>query len=149
MLVGLEPAALLARPFELAGVDLAHALHRVGRAARVRSLPDDGLDVAEAEAHLLELGDPPDAGERLRSVEPESPLGAGGRGQQPELLVEMESPHGLPRFTGQVPDLHQVFGRAMEGETEHGRTLTFQSYVHVRVVNLACRRGHRVRQATW
>jgi hypothetical protein len=35
----------------------------------------------------------------------------------------------------------------VEGEAEHAETLTFQSYVHVRVVKMASRLGHLVRQA--
>ena len=116
----LEATTLLAGLLELAGVDLPHALHRARRTGGAIALANEGLDVAQAEAHLLELADPPDADERLRPVEAKAPLGPGGRGQQSQLLVQVDGPCGLPCFTGQVADLHQLFGGAVEREAKHG-----------------------------
>jgi hypothetical protein len=52
---------LLASLFELADVNVAHALHRTWGAPHVLPLSNDGLNVTEAEAHLLQLADPTDA----------------------------------------------------------------------------------------
>ena len=105
MLERLEAALLLARLFELRRVDLAHPLHRAGRAPGPLPLADDRLDVAEAEAHLLELADPADADERLGAVEAEAPLRAGGGREETELFVEVDGADGLAGFAREVAHL--------------------------------------------
>ena len=74
MLERFDAALLFACLLELAGVDLAHALHRARRALDALPLADDRLDVAQAEAHLLQLADPADADQRVAAVEAEPTL---------------------------------------------------------------------------
>ena len=106
----LEPRDLRARLLELLRVDLAHAVHRGRGGARRAAVLDvlhDRLDVREAEAEVLELLDPADADERLRTVEPVAPLRASGRLQQVELLVEVDGAHRLAGLAREVADLHE------------------------------------------
>ena len=89
-------------------------------------LADDGLDVAQAEAHLLELADPADAHERLAAVEPEAPLGARRGREQAELLVQVDRADRLARFPREVADLHQIAALARVVERTHARPLAIR-----------------------
>lgn len=105
---GTEPLDLLARFVELGHVHFAHEAHR--RRSRRLCLPlaDDGLDVGEREAELLELADPPDANEGVGTKEPVTPLGASQRDEQPELFVQVDGADRLVRRLRQVADLQDV-----------------------------------------
>ena len=61
------------------------------RRCRLLQLADDGLDVRQAEAHLLELADPANAHERFVTVKSEPPLRPPGRAQRGRALRRGES----------------------------------------------------------
>src|SRR5438552_1570566 len=56
----LEASEVRARLGELFLVDLTHIDHRARSRAELLPIAHDGLNVTEAEAHVLELPDPPD-----------------------------------------------------------------------------------------
>ena len=93
---------------ELLRVHLAHLAHRVRRRASTLPVANDLLDVRQAEAHVLELAYPADTDEGVLPVEPEAPLGAGRRLEEPELLVQVNRADGLPGIAREVADLTEL-----------------------------------------
>src|SRR4051812_7864015 len=107
-LEGLETRDLRACLVELLRVDLAHFPHRrrCGRSRAVLlDLLHDGLDVGEAEPEILELLDPADPDERLRTVKAVTALRAAGRLEQIHLLVEVDGADRLPRLAREITHL--------------------------------------------
>src|SRR5262249_31576142 len=68
---------------------------RLGRRLRALEVLHEALDLGEREADRLELHDPVDAIDGLRTVEPEPALRARAWLEQPELFVEVHRANGL------------------------------------------------------
>ena len=64
--------------------------------------------------------------ERVRAVEAEAALGAGGRRQQAELLVEVDGADRLAGFPSEITDLHQIPAFAGVVERTHAAALSIR-----------------------
>src|ERR1044071_5200207 len=73
----------------------AHARARFGRRARALKVAHEALDLGQREADRLQLDDPMDAIDRLRTVETKSTFGARARLEQTQLLIEVHRSDGL------------------------------------------------------
>jgi hypothetical protein len=89
----------------------AHAVGGGLAGAGVAEVLDEALDLSEREADGLELHDPVDAVDRGRAVEAEPTLGATGRLEQAQLLVEVHRPDGLADHLGELSDAEQFVVR--------------------------------------
>lgn len=103
-----EALDLQTRLVELGDVRVAHEPHGRGRRGLSLPLPRDRLDVRQRETELLELADPPDADERVRSEQSVTPLGPSVRNEQAELFIQVDGPDGLLRGLRQISHLQQI-----------------------------------------
>ena len=81
------------------------------------------MDVRKAEAHVLELVDPANAGERIRTVQSVAALGPRERTKEAQLLIKVNRAHRLAGISGQIADLEKLFGVcrwASRGRTNAG-----------------------------
>ena len=83
-----------------------HAGGGFAAGAGLLEIADEALDLGEREADRLELHDPVDAIDRLRTIKAEPTFGPGARLEQAELLVEMHRTNGLADRLRELSDPH-------------------------------------------
>lgn len=107
-LEGPEALDLAAGLVELGDVGVAHQAHRRWRRRLGLPLADDGLDIGQRQPELLQLADPADPHQRVRTEEAVAPLRARVGREETELLVQVNRADGLLGRLREIADLEQI-----------------------------------------